>query len=593
MAALLRLLPYLKPYRLSLLGLVALMGVSSALELLKPWPLKIAIDNILEHEPLELLGWRPIEGLSPRLQTLAVAGFMLAVTLATSLVHLASSYVTTRLGQDIVRDFRFDCFDHLQRQSPRFHQHYSIADLTYRLMGDTYAVQYLFLNVLITVVWNLLFLIGVAVVLIRLDPLLTACALSVIPLFLASIFFFGRRLENMAVEVYQRETRVGAILEQIFYALPLVQAYCGEAFERTRFTVATGEAFDKRLRHYCLQSAYNGLVGTIAALGSGLVLFVGIVRVAENALSAGGLFVFVSYLASLYGPVSSLSFAVTSYRASVGQAKRVFELINADESVPVPANAPPLRVERGAIRFEEVGFSYDGRRPTLRQVDLYCPPGCKLALIGPTGSGKTTLAHLLLRFYDPRQGRILVDGQDIRAVGLKSLRDQIAVVLQDTYLFPTTVRENILYGRRNATLEEVMEAAHIAGAHEFIQNLPQGYDTALGERGADLSGGQRQRLSIARAVLRNAPILILDEPTSALDIQTEEAIMANLDRLMAQRTTIMIAHRQSLIQRADLVAVLKDGQVADIGSCRELAARRSEFRTFLNLPPRPDSRAAH
>jgi ATP-binding cassette subfamily B protein/subfamily B ATP-binding cassette protein MsbA len=366
-------------------------------------------------------------------------------------------------------------------------------------------------------------------------------------------------------------------VEQIFSSISLVQAFAREEDERSRFVSQSKNSFDSKLSLYSLQTVYGWLVNGLTAAGTGLVLYIGVRHVLNGVLSTGELLVFLSYLASLYTPINSLSTTVANIRAALSQAKRVLDMLDADEAVREAPDARELVVERGEVRYEAVSFEYDPGHPILSDVDFTCPGGSMIALVGQTGAGKTSTVSLLLRFFDPTRGRILVDGQDLRGVTLKSLRENISVVLQDTQLFPMTVKENIAYGRKSASLEEVVAAARMANAHEFIVKLPEAYDTVLGEKGANLSGGQRQRLSIARAILKNSPILILDEPTSALDAETEALIMEGLERLVTNRTTFVIAHRLSMMKRADTILVIKDHRVAEAGTFEELMAKGGEF----------------
>jgi ATP-binding cassette subfamily B protein/subfamily B ATP-binding cassette protein MsbA len=573
-----RLCRYLKPYRLLFALAMALVAAISAMELLKPWPIKLAVDQIIGKQPLQI--WNldlSFTDWGVDSQILAVIGLLLFTHLGTGFVQLLNNYITIRMGQDMVQDFRCELFDHLQRQSLLFHQKRPTGDIIYRLMGDTYAVQSLFMNGVFTSLTSVVLLVGMFFILLGLDVELTLYSLAVIPVLLLFISKVSKRIGNLSMESYNRESRVYSTVEQIFSSISLVQAFAREEDERSRFVSQSKNSFDSKLSLYSLQTVYGWLVNGLTAAGTGLVLYIGVRHVLNGVLSTGELLVFLSYLASLYTPINSLSTTVANIRAALSQAKRVLDMLDADEAVREAPDARELVVERGEVRYEAVSFEYDPGHPILSDVDFTCPGGSMIALVGQTGAGKTSTVSLLLRFFDPTRGRILVDGQDLRGVTLKSLRENISVVLQDTQLFPMTVKENIAYGRKSASLEEVVAAARMANAHEFIVKLPEAYDTVLGEKGANLSGGQRQRLSIARAILKNSPILILDEPTSALDAETEALIMEGLERLVTNRTTFVIAHRLSMMKRADTILVIKDHRVAEAGTFEELMAKGGEF----------------
>ena len=374
-----------------------------------------------------------------------------------------------------------------------------------------------------------------------------------------------------------KESKVYSTVENIFNSISLVQAFAREDEERKRFVAESQHSFDRKLSLYSLQTAYGWVVGAITAAGTAYVLYVGALHVLEGDLTTGELLIFLGYLASLYTPLNNIANTMGAIRGSLAQARRVLDVLAEDKAVPEAPDAKPLAIAKGAVSFEGVTFGYDPGRPVLTDVSFSCPGGSTVAVVGQTGAGKTSLISLLLRFYDPQKGSITIDGQDLRTVGLKSLRQQVAIVLQDTHLFPMSVHDNISYGKKNATREEVVRAAKMANADEFIIGMPEGYDTKLDERGSNLSGGQRQRLAIARALLKNAPLLILDEPTSALDAGTEALIMESLDRLMQNRTTFVIAHRLSMMRRADLILVVKDKTIREMGTFQELLDLGGEF----------------
>ncbi|GAB6036414.1 ABC transporter ATP-binding protein [Fundidesulfovibrio butyratiphilus] len=584
MAVFLKLLGYLRPYTPLFLLCLAMVGVQSALELLKPWPLKIAVDQVIAKKPLEFLGFTlPPEVVSTSTELLIVAVSLVAIHFLVGFVQLANNYLTIRMGQDMVQDFRCDLFDHLQRQSLLFHQTRPTGDLIFGLMSNTYSVQTLLMNGVFSTLTSLVLLFGMLVVLLGVDPVLTLYAMGVVPLLILAISAVSKKIGMLTYESTMKESQVYATVENIFSSISLVQAFAREDEERKRFVDESKHSFDRKLSLYSLQTAYGWIIGGITAAGTAFVLYVGATHVLEGKLSTGELLVFLGYLATLYTPLNNLSTTMAAIRGSLAQAKQVMDIMDQDQSMPEAPDAKPLEIKNGEVRFEGVTFGYDPARPVLTNVDVVCPGGSTVAVVGQTGAGKTSLISLLLRFYDPQKGRIVIDGQDLKSVTLKSLRQQIAIVLQDTHLFPMSVHDNIAYGRKNATREEVIEAARQANAHEFVETMPQGYDTVLDERGSNLSGGQRQRLAIARALLKNAPLLILDEPTSALDAGTEALIMESLDRLMQNRTTFVIAHRMSMMRRADLILVVKDKTISEMGTFQELLDLGGEFARLHSL----------
>jgi ATP-binding cassette subfamily B protein/subfamily B ATP-binding cassette protein MsbA len=578
MAVFFKLLGYLRPYSLLFLFCLALVGVQSGLELLKPWPLKLAVDQIIAHKPLEFWGFTVSpEAFSSAAQLALVASSLVAIHFLAGFVTLTNNYLTIRMGQDMVQDFRCELFDHMQRQSLIFHQTRPTGDLIYRLMGDTYSVQTLLMNGVFTTLTSLVLLGGMFVVLLGIDWELTLYAMAVVPLLILAIASVTKKIGNLTYETHMKESKVYSTVENIFNSISLVQAFAREEEERKRFVAESQHSFDRKLTLYSVQTAYGWVIGAITAAGTAYVLYVGAKHVLEGVLTTGELLIFLGYLASLYTPLSNIANTMGAIRGSLAQAKRVFEVLDEDKAVPEAPDARPLAISKGAVEFGGVTFGYDPERPVLNDVTFKAPGGSTVAVVGQTGAGKTSLISLLLRFYDPQKGNIAIDGQNLKSVTLKSVRQQVSIVLQDTHLFPMSVHDNIAYGRKTASRGEVERAARLANAHEFIEAMPEGYDTKLDERGSNLSGGQRQRLAIARALLKDSPLLILDEPTSALDAGTEALIMEGLDRLMQNRTTFVIAHRLSMMRRADLILVIKDKKVWEMGTFQELLDLGGEF----------------
>ncbi|HKW91531.1 MAG TPA: ABC transporter ATP-binding protein [Methylomirabilota bacterium] len=576
---------YLWPHRGRILGALAQVCLISALELLKPWPIKLIIDSVLGGKPLPG-GWGI--GLSPGALLLAACGVLVFIYAALGAVTVLSNYTTISIGQRMVRDLRSDLYAHLHRLSMAFHSRAHAGDLLYRVTADTFALQSLTMNCLFPATTALVLLGGMAVIMFQLDWQLTLLALTVCPLLLLVIGRLNRRITVAAGEMRERESEVYGVVQRAMSAMRVIQAFTREDEEHRRFMTASERSLAASLRLYTLQTFYSGVVNLLIALGTAAVVWVGARHVLEGRLTVGGLVVFISYLASLYGPINNM-FQVygLAQSARVG-VQRVLDVLDVERDLADGERAFPPEGASGEVVWEDVDFQYSPGVPVLRGVSLRAKPGQRVAIVGPTGAGKSTLLSLLPRFYDPTRGRVLVDGHDAREYRLTSLRRQIAMVLQPPLVFPVSIRENIAFGRPDAGLDEIVAAAKAARIHDTIVRLPRGYDTDVGEHGTTLSEGEKQRLTIARAILRDSPILILDEPTSALDPETEGLIMEALEELQAGRTTFIIAHRLSTVRTADLIVVIRDGQVVEQGSLPALLVRRGAFAAMYGArEPRP------
>lgn len=574
-----RILHYLWPYRWAFLFAVLQVFLIGAAELLKPWPLKVIIDNVLSGKPLP---WGFVAAWPPQTLLLyACAGLVLIYLLLGGLT-LLNNYTTISIGHRMVSDLRRDLYIHLQRLSLAFHTRSQVGDLLYRVTSDTYAIQTLTMNGLFPVLSSLILLVGMFMVMIRLDWLLTFLALVVCPILFVVVTISPLRawLFTAAMQMHQQKSTVYSLVQWAMPAVRVIQAFTKEEEEHHRFMAASERSLGADLRFYLLQTLYSGIVSVVIALGTALVVWVGARHVLSGTLTVGELIVFTSYLASLYGAIGTISQTYGSVQGAKVGVQRVFEILEVERDLKDGQQIFLPHGAKGDVSFAGVSFQYLPGQPVLKQIDLHVQPGQTVAIVGSTGAGKSTLVSLLPRFYDPQAGRVTIGGVDIREFQLKFLRRQIAMVLQPPLVFPLTIRENIAYGCPEAPLEEAISAARLARIHDFIAQLPQGYDTLVGEQGATLSEGERQRLTIARAILRNAPILILDEPTSSVDAETEALIMGGLERLMAGKTTFIIAHRLSTVRRADLIVVLQAGRIVEQGTFAELI-RRGGFFAYL------------
>jgi ATP-binding cassette subfamily B protein/subfamily B ATP-binding cassette protein MsbA len=564
----------LAPYTGLFLSAVAQVLAIGFLELVKPWPLKIIVDNVLGGRPVT---WPGLGGFDPRALLAAACAALIVVYALLGALSVTSNYATISVGQRMVNDFRSELYAHLQRLSLAFHSRRQVGDLLYRLTADTFAIQTLTMNGFFPVMTSLVLLVGMVVVMFRLDWSLTLIALAVVPTLFVAITGTTRRMTALATDARVKESALWAVAQRTIGAIRVIQAFTTEASEHRRFVATSRESLAANLRLYTFQTVYSAVVGVLIAGGTAAVLWFGATHVLEGRLTVGEVLVFTSYLASLYAPINNLTQTYSLIQGARVGAERVFEILETAPDLADGSRTLARGEVRGAVTFEDVRFGYDASRLVLRGVSFHARPGDVIAVVGETGAGKTTLVSLVPRFYDPSAGRVLLDGVDVREMTLHSLRQQVAIVLQPPLVFPTTVRENIAYGRPDATPEQIREAAQLAQLNGFLQRLPEGLDTVVGESGATLSAGEQLRITIARAILRDAPLLILDEPTSALDATTEALVMQGLERLMAGRTTFVIAHRLSTVRRADVILVLDEGRIVEQGSFTELVARGGHF----------------
>jgi ATP-binding cassette, subfamily B, bacterial len=561
----LRILRYARPHwrGLALMGSASLLDV--ALNLAKPWPLKVLIDNVIgNHRTPHWLAQIP--GADSRHGLLLwVVGTEVGLFLASTLASMVSEFYSLKLGQQMTWSFAGDLFRHLQRLSLLFHTRRAVGDLIQRVTSDSYSIDTLLTGAVLPAIQAFITLVAVFVVMWAIDWRLTLLAVAVVPMIVLSVRRFGRPMKERSREMRDWEGRMSAVVEQTLGAMPAVQAFTRERQQEKSFRLHAEQTVRAYVRAMFAGMWFQLFTGLATITGTAAVIFVGGTLALEGAITAGTIVVFVSYLASLYDPIDSLSHTAQTVQNAAAETDRVMEIMEIEPAVR-DRPAASARALEGPVRYERVTFGYEPGRPVLHEVSLSADPGEVLAIVGPTGAGKTTLVSLLVRFFDPWQGRITIGGSDIRDFTLHSLRSQVALVLQDPFLFPTTIAENIALGRPDASREQITAAAAAASADQFIERLPEGYDTIVGERGATLSGGEKQRLSIARAFLKDAPLLILDEPTSALDARTETLLLGALARLMKGRVTLVIAHRLSTIRDADEIVALDGGRVLERGS---------------------------
>lgn len=574
-----KVLRYLWPYRFAFLFALIQVFLMSGCELLKPWPLKVIIDSVLGDAPAQ---WDILGGFSKQSLLLVACAGIVVVYLVLGGITLLNNYTTIKIGQKMVNDLRGDLYSHLQKLSLAFHSRRQVGDLLYRVMADTYAIQSLTMNGVFPIVTAVSLLVGMFIVMVRIDWQLTLLSLVVCPALFLTISMLSKRITSAATRARERESEVYSVVQRAISAIRIIQAFTKEEEEHRKFMTASDQSLVASLQLYTLQTFYSGVVNVVMALGTAFVVWVGAQHVIEGQLTVGEIVVFTTYLASLYGPINTISQTWGLLQGAKVGVQRVFEVLDVERDIVEGSRVFPPEGAKGHVTCEGISFQYVTDQPVLNDVNLEVPAGQKVAIVGPTGVGKSTLVSLLPRFYEPREGHVLIDGTDVREFQLKSLRKQIAMVLQPPLVFPMTVRENIAYGRPEATLDEVIGAAKLARIHDSIDRLPKKYDTIVGEQGATLSEGERQRITIARAILRDAPILILDEPTSSVDAETEAAIMEGLNQLTIGRTTFIIAHRLSTIRNADTIIVIRGGHIVEQGHFDELMRKNGFFASLYN-----------
>src|SRR3954468_861865 len=561
-----RVLAYYRPFSAqTALGLILSLA-AIGLSLLKPWPFKIIVDDILGRNP------NPRFGRSPDLLPLLCLA-LVAIQIVWGLLNLASNYLFVKIGLQALLTLRTDLYAYLQSLSLKYHDARRSADSSFRVAYDSQSIQTIYNKGFTNIFASVVALIGTFIVMMRLDWALTLLSLAIVPLIVGAIYFFARRIRRESTSIQEHESAVLAQAQEGLSSIRMVHAFGREDFEVRQFHQQAQQSLQANLRLTLTNVNSAFVISTLMVIGTAAMYYVGTLHVLAGVLSLGSLLVFSAYLLMLYQPLESLTYTAWAMEGATAGAKRCFELLDSQDDVRDSPNAVDISSAKGAIEFHSVDFGYAESRTVLRDINLAIAPNQIIGLVGGTGAGKSTLLSLVPRFYDPATGSVMLDNRDVREMTKKSLRAQIAIVLQDTLLFSTTVRENIAYGRPDASEEEIIEAARRAQADEFIQQMPQGYSSLVGERGGHLSVGQRQRIGIARAFLKNAPILLLDEPTSALDPATEAAIMETIKDLMRGRTTLIATHRLATIHDLDEIIVLEHGRIIEQGRGPELLTR--------------------
>ena len=583
MSIYLRTLRYFRAFISQTVLAVALMSLGIGFNLLAPWPFKYVVDGILQGKNAagvatahafiaQWFSWTSEKGAA-----LTLFVIMALIALFSGLVNLLSNTLLIKIGLKALLHLRTQLYSCLQALPLQFHDARRSSDSSFRVAYDSQSIQTIYNKGFATIFGAVVTLIGALVIMFRMNSQLTLVSMAVIPPLYWAIQYYGERIRRESTTIQERESDLLATTQEGLGSIRMVQAFGRESFEVDQFVRHATRSLEANFRLNMTSMKSALIVTTLIAVGTSAMYYVGTIQVLDGRLSIGDLTVFVAYLATLYQPIQQLTYTAWALEGAAAGAQRCFEVLDREEETKDAVGAIPLGVAKGEITFAGVTFAYDPKAPVLAGVDLAVAPGETVAFVGGTGAGKSTLMSLVPRFYDPTAGIIRIDGHDLKSLTKASLRSQIGMVLQDTVLFSSSIRENIAYGREGATEEEIIEAAKRAQAHDFIMAQPQSYETPVGERGGHLSVGQRQRIGIARAFLKNAPILLLDEPTSALDPSTEKAIMETIAELMKGRTTIIITHRLSTVHHLGRIVLLENGRIAEQGTGPELLAAGGSY----------------
>ena len=563
-----------RPYRGTLLVILLAMIVQTVMSVAGPWPLKIVLDNVVGSHKLppwldHLLA--PLLGGSSKMQ-IAIAAAIAAIIIAVlgALGSYIANYYTTSVGQWVANDLRLRTYHHLQQLSLTYYDQHQTGALLSTITADVQTIQAFASGSTLDIAIDMLTIVGMLFIMFWLNWDFTLIAVAITPFLLLFVSRFKKAVKKATHEVRRQQSNIVSVVEQGLESMRVVKAFGRQDLAQEELGSVSRATVDAALKARRIKALLSPIVAITVSLCVAVVLWRGSALIIAGTMTAGALTVFLAYLTKFFKPVQDLATMTNSIAQTAVGVERVQAILDADAITPERPDAREPKSLTGDIVFDKVAFAYNSESPVLREVTFHIQPGQMVGVVGPTGGGKSTIVSLIPRFYDPTAGSIQIDGVDIRDYKLQGLRNNIGYVLQETVLFQGTVRENIAYGRAGATEEEIMNAAKLADVDEFVSRMPHGYDSIVGERGDTLSGGQRQRIGIARAIIRNNPILILDEPTAALDTESESMVVKALERLMKGRTVITIAHRLSTIRNSDLIIVLKDGVVAEQGTHDQL-----------------------
>jgi ABC-type multidrug transport system fused ATPase/permease subunit len=563
----------IRPYTGWLVIVFIAMLIETTMSLASPWPLKVVIDSVLGSHPLPdwLRGVKDLSAGDSKMGLALLAGIgVVLIAVVSAIATYIDNYYTESVGQWVANDLRIRIYDHLQRLSLSYFDKQQTGTMLSTITSDVATIQNFASSNTLSLLVDVLTIFGVLALMFWLDWDFALIAVAVTPFLLLFVSRFKKAVKKATHEVRLRQADIVSVVEEGLESVRVVKAYGRESLEDSRLTEVSHASVDAALKARRVKSLLSPIVSVVVALCTAVVLWRGASLILRDAMTVGALTVFLAYLNKFFKPVQDLAKMTNAIAQATVSLERIKRILDTDEIIKDRTDAQTLENAKGTIAFEHVAFSYDPGAPVLKDVNFVVEAGQKLGVVGTTGGGKSTVVGLIPRFYDVNGGRVLIDGVDVMQYTKESLRSQIGFVLQDTVLFQGTIKSNIAYGRTGASDAEIIEAAKLANAHEFISAMPHGYDTLVGERGLTVSGGQRQRIGIARAIIRNSPILILDEPTAALDTESERLVMEGLGRLMKGRTVITIAHRLSTIRDADKIIVLNGGVVAEQGTHDEL-----------------------
>lgn len=588
---LIRLVRYTINYKWTILLLIFLGLINVTFGVLRPLPIKYVIDNVLSDNPLPstIQSFFLTFGSIPDKAGLLIAFVIVTILLVvgSSVLSFVSAHITTKVCQRLVYDLSAQLFNKMQRLSLAFYSKNKVGELMQRLSGDTYAIYSIVGGIILPTLFSIATLSAMFYIMARIDLTLALLSISVVPVYAILLMVFKKPISESAQRQYEESGKLWSFMQQTLSSIKIIQAYARESYTDKIYKNHVLQQNDASVNSTRIATIYNTLTGVLSGITSAIVVGIGAYKGLGGDISIGDLFVFIGYIGALFGPVNSLAGIVQTALTIAVRGKRIFEIMDSEEEIYEKPGAIELTHVKGNVQFKNISFGYGKRteesHKILNNFSFEAAAGKTIAIVGPTGAGKTSMISLLLRFYDPWEGEILLDGYNLKDLRLKSLRNKISLVLQDALIFPTSLAENIAFGDPTAAMDEIMKAAKMAQAHDFIMRLPEGYETVASEGGVSLSGGEKQRISLARAFLRNSPLLILDEPTSAMDVQTESKIFSALSEYSSGRTVFIISHRLSTIKHADMILIIKDGIIAEKGTHEALIEQGKVYSEFYNF----------